>query len=398
MVLTPLFNRYRRNPMNQYLDGEVNTKNINATHQLANLAKGYGDFVCEVGELSVKWSDVKRHDSRITRTLTSVSYAGQEYRSTKRFINSMSSYFCFGKSIFNLFTPAEVVERLQMVEPHTKIRISHFNNGLLAMGNPKKAYVNFHSLGSILARCEQTVDDLQYHDGVVSTTHKMEEEWDIYGDKFRQLFVVETPIDGYGTPTISLGLQRVSSGARLIASNKVFQSRVTMGGIGSFSAVPLMRAIDTFNNEEGFMAIKSRLENAKKSKASLNEVDSLHEAMSAANTSTQMTANWMTIMAKYTTMVGSIQSNYGLAAVGAISVKRARLLPMKCTVADLINFAIEVSSLSDATIDNRPINRWIGNMLCSEYDLEGVIDEVNVAPSMDNYINELKAAYDSCNF
>lgn len=51
--------------------------------------------------------------------------------------------------------------------------------------------------------------------------------------------------------------------------------------------------------------------------------------------------------------------------------RRQRLLPVKCRVYDLLNFASEVATHVAAQDDVRPLQSWIGTRLADEFDLEG---------------------------
>lgn len=62
---------------------------------------------------------------------------------------------------------------------------------------------------------------------------------------------------------------------------------------------------------------------------------------------------------------------YGVANVNVLSDKKQRLLPAKCRVYDLINFASEIAThKADAKVAHK-FHSFIGDMLTKEFDLEG---------------------------
>lgn len=355
------------------------------TEIIDGLRGRFGELVCEVGELVPEWNDSKTSDGRVIRKLKSISYGGQTYGCTHRFVHSLSSRFGFSNSIFTLFTPAEVFERIQMTNTQTNIRIVTFGNKCIAASNPRKAYVDYDLLASILTRKIHRIEKVRHVSGEIHSVHRMDDTWDINGDKFTQMFFLTTPIDGYGLPTIHLALRREASGAFLIAGGRVFKSEIQLGKHTDRPEIPLQRAIDTFNNEEGFQSMRQRIESAQTSWASLNEVNGLYRALTQATH--QNSGWWSSVYENLIKLSGRVDQRYGIASAESVSVKKARLLPMQCSVADLVYLAIEVDSSNRADVLPEKISRWVGNLLANEYDLEGTKDDgVTVGG---NYMAEL---------
>ena len=75
-------------------------------------------------------------------------------------------------------------------------------------------------------------------------------------------------------------------------------------------------------------------------------------------------------------LTGRIQEFYGLTNVDTLPVRRQRLLPVKCRVYDLLNFAGEVATHVARPEDARPLQAWIGSTLSEEFDLEGTAGAV----------------------
>lgn len=73
-------------------------------------------------------------------------------------------------------------------------------------------------------------------------------------------------------------------------------------------------------------------------------------------------------------MTGDPAEAYGLANLDALSFKRQRTLPVKCTVYDAINFTTEVATHYARPEGARRLNALVGTTISEEYDMEGTKD------------------------
>jgi hypothetical protein len=65
-----------------------------------------------------------------------------------------------------------------------------------------------------------------------------------------------------------------------------------------------------------------------------------------------------------------------LANLESLSVKRQRMLPARCRVYDLLNFASEIAT-HRASSESRPrLQAYIGTLVSDEFDLEGTAEKV----------------------
>lgn len=343
-------------------------------------ADDFDAFVAEIGDIKPDWEETKRSDGIMVRQIKSVEYGEQQYQTGDRFTLSLCSKFGIGTSIFYLFDPGEVFERIQMVHPRARIRIVTDGNKCLAATAPTKSYVEFDTLMAIINRPSRVgnVVSARYTDGVVTTVHMMREApWEIGGELFKQAFTLESPIDGYGLPAIYLSLVRESNNTMLTADSKTFRSEVQLGRSADRPDIPLTRALDTFNNEEGFQALRQRLDSARETFASVHECDSLLKVMtrSVPRNKTEQSQN---IYESFMEMTGDVSKKYGIATEDSLSPKKARLLPMDCSVLDLIFFSMAVTTNHRYFIRNqKPITQWVGQLIDNEYDLEGADDGPN---------------------
>jgi hypothetical protein len=164
----------------------------------------------------------------------------------------------------------------------------------------------------------------------------------------------------------------------------------------------ITRALDGFGNDEGFAALRQRIEAASKSWASIHEATNLYKLIvklhagsklvgqdSLLRKGTSLNGYMLDVQSRslfgdvevacplltaFHRMTGDINAIYGLANLDALSTKRQRTLPVKCTVYDVINFATEVSSHYATSHAGRQIQGFVGTLIQEEYDMEGTYE------------------------
>ena len=363
---------------------------------------------------------------------------GREYnmvRPTERFWTSLTSrYSGYGVStkLFDsgLFTHEEVFERLQGLavrNERNQFTISHDPDGqlsMLAMVDPGKAIAKYDDVMELLFKNKKDEDEgppqlLQGRganvSGIVQSVHtpSLGEMFEIGGDKFKPRFNFEVPIDGYGKPVTYLSLLRLVCTNGAIGMAPAFKSEISIGK-NSTNVIPaVQRALESFNNEDGFIALQQRLESAQGSWASIAEAQRLEKVMAQimsqgglrrAGTPTYKGAiddrsglelaesfkkdgwsdeaiakhvSWIVgghIGKAFDHMTGDIPSMYGVASKDTLSKQKMGRLAVRCTVYDLFNFATEVGShyVVDAA-QRAGLHSFVGQLLGSgeEFDLEG---------------------------
>ncbi|MGY8767993.1 MAG: hypothetical protein ACKVH8_06095 [Pirellulales bacterium] len=70
-------------------------------------------------------------------------------------------------------------------------------------------------------------------------------------------------------------------------------------------------------------------------------------------------------------VTGRLHEIYGLSNLDALSEKRQRILPAKCRIYDLINFASEIATHYSRNESGRNLQAYIGSLISDEYDMEG---------------------------
>ncbi len=288
---------------------------------------------------------------------------GPWLQSTSRFWGSIFSMYGISASIFRFFSHQEVLTRICERRTTNTLRFCSEPGGrMLAVSSPLKEPISVKSLRGLVTSHEPR--EVSYDRGVASLTmipRSGVKEAKIGPDAFRNEYVVDVPLDGYGGPSTYLSLLRLVCLNGAVARVPEFRSDVIVGKEEPIHA--LARALSTFDAEEGYSAIRTRYDVAQKSPASVRECLGLHALLKPLGEKA---------LGRYGKAVGDLRGLYGMANLNELSDKRQRVLPAKCTVYDLINVASETSTHDERGANSLRLEAWIGSLLREEYDLEGV--------------------------
>jgi hypothetical protein len=348
--------------------------------------------------------DLKSGRSR-QAVVTDVLIDDEPLTPTERFWNSLYIRYGFSKSIFSYFTHEEVFARIAEVSPQERIRYCIERDEetgagrLLGVSNPKRAVVGHDDLMELLE--QYRAEGLTYHNGVVESRHTPRiggNLFSISGDQFAHRFVLRTPVDGFGQPNIYLSLLRQICSNGMIGHAKAFRSEITLGRGSDSPTYSLLRALDGFNNDEGYAALRQRFESAATSWASVHEAVGLYNLLAKLVGSKQVRHELVghdgaasgdagvPLLKAFHRMTGDVSRIYGLANLDALSVKRQRTLPVSCKVYDLLNFATEIATHHARTEGSRRLQAWVGTLISNEYDMEGTTD--NYSDFRDFFVDE----------
>jgi hypothetical protein len=351
-----------------------------------------------------------RQDERTGQpVVAAVLVEGEPLVPTERFWTSLYARYGFNGSVFRYFRHQEVFERIAQTETDP-LRLcverdqAGGDNRLLAVSSPGKPIVRHDDLMGTLARYGG--EGVRYADGIVESTHVPRAgcgSFQIAGDEFSNRFVLGTAIDGYGLPNVYLSLLRHVCTNGAVGYARAFRSSLALGRGNDDVSYSIMRALEGFNNEEGFAALRQRFEAAAKSWASVYEAQGLYKhlvrllarrrlggdgaalvgsgsiarLLRAADSSDQRPTEGTgldqigsPLITAFHRMTGDTSRLYGLANPDALSVKRQRTLPVRCTVYDLLNFASEVATHHADAYGARSSQAWLGSLVSEEYDLE----------------------------
>jgi len=288
-------------------------------------------------------------------------------------MQSLAARFHVGREFFRYFTPDEVFARVQEVHPRGWVRLTTDRDLALGMSNPDRPAVHPQELCKLLQAQSGRLVEARYTGGVVKSVHRLDEpEWKLGREVFQNTFTLETPVDGFGLPSVYLSLIRQICRNGLIGYAPAFRTDIALGHSDSDgTSGPLRRAMDCFSNEEGYAAIRERLQSARQSEASVYEVQMFCRAL-ARDTKPGAFHCMQPVYDRLWRLTGDISIKYGVASDQAISRKKQSMLPMDCTIYELMTFATEVTTHhADQLVSGRQIHAWVGQTLATEYDLEG---------------------------
>lgn len=338
-------------------------------------------------------------ESKAVRQNMPIEVAGREVITTPRFWNSLYSRYGFNSQFEKFFSHEEIFDRIHRVENNDKIRIcveqGETGKGkLLAVSNPSKPVADYTEVLDLLKQYDG--ENLAYNNGELSSMHspRIGGSTEISGDLFHNRFSVSVPVDGYGQTSLYLALMRQVCSNGAIAMSKAFRSTLQLGK-GDDSVIPtLIRALDSYNNDEGFHALRQRIESSSKSWASVYEASQLHKQLIKMHLNDELTSDgpvkstdgvvlderfaadgWNTpVLKRFHNLIGDTSMMYGFANTDALGLRKQKTLPVKCTVYDLVNFATEVSTHHSSAGGQRRLSGWFGTTVSNEYDLEGTVE------------------------
>jgi hypothetical protein len=354
----------------------------------------------EYGVASIKDLRVQTEaDAAGKPTIRSIMLKERALRPTTRFWNSLHLRFGFTSNIFRYFSHAEVFQRISQRSPTDRFRFciekdeNKSVDNLLAVSTPGAAVMRHDDLLSLLNKHKS--GDVSYHNGVIRSQHspRMGGTFQVAGDGFQNRFVIETPIDGFGRPSVYLSLLRLVCSNGAVGYTPAFRSELSVGKGEGGVGFALQRVLEGFNNEDGFAAMRQRFESASRSWASVNEVSKLYKLLAKLTNTAQINpgapvaanggdgasadAGFTSLFHSFHKMTGDLSQIYGLANLDTLSVKRQRTLPAACKVYDLLNFASEVATHHSTEAGNRSLSAYLGDLISGEYDLEGTVDHLS---------------------
>lgn len=318
---------------------------------------------------------------------------GEPFIPTNRFWSSLYSRFKLNQAFFRFFTHDEVFRRIEERTNNTNLRItlerSSFGGDarLLAATAPNKPIVVYDDLLDIL-NSFRSESPLSYHDGTIASTHVPSiggSNFKIKSDEFSNRFELHCPIDGYGGPSVFLSLLRWVCSNGAVAFAKTFQTALQLGNGDDNVSFTLRRALESFNNDEGFALLRDRFETATDSWASIRERSQLYRVLLGLQSDPvlkESIATWDKIdssdlalgtanalLKSFDRVTGNPFDLYHMDP-HLMGEKRQRSVPVACRVYDMLNYATELASHHVSDAGARQLQAWVGEMLSKDYDLE----------------------------
>ena len=213
---------------------------------------------------------------------------------------------------------------------------------------------------------DKRISKVEYKNGLWEATMMLDETFTIDGDSpYRRALRIQYPVDGVSMPAIYLAVERqiCTNGATALVNQ--FKTEIE---VNDQSGTHLSRLLKSFSNENGFLALESRIQKAQTTKASVNELMTIQALVENQLTESQFLPR---LKEHLEAIAGDPCRNYGTTSLSNIPVKRRSLLPVSCSVNDLLNFCSELSTHHKEILRNPSVmDVEIGRMLAGEFDLE----------------------------
>jgi hypothetical protein len=300
-----------------------------------------------------------------------VEIHGRPLKPTGRFWKSLYQRFGFSGETFRYFTRREVFERVAGRLGDTTFRYCVERrpgapDKLLAVSSLRRNLVHPGELSDLVLRYGG--EHLRYEEGRLTSVHTPRSGTmavPIGKEEFQNRFVLEVPVDGFGPSRTYVSLLRLICSNGMVGYSPAFRSEIRIGEDVLYS---LERALANFENDEGYSAFYQRLESARTSLASVREIQALYRVLRRPHVASESPADAITRLDR---LAGDVQVRYGLSNLEAVSVKRQRLMPVDCTVYDVLNFVSEIATYHAGPAASRALYGHLGSLVSDVYDLEG---------------------------
>ena len=294
---------------------------------------------------------------------------GRSYRPTERFYKTMAAELGIPFGVFGFFSPLEVMTRAAVKEPdHPRRMTIDTGDGKVLGVTPNQGLPMPVKFIENVLHDDARLKEMEYSDGVMSATLDLDEAWEVPNDsEYHVRFRCRVPVDGVGMPDINLASWRQVCENGAIAEAPLFRTKME---IKDNSGEHFRRLLASFSNPSGVEMLQERMCNAAETKASVGEVVLLEGLIrrSVANA-----RNQMLLRERLNDVADNPCVRYGVTDLANIGQKKRPLLPVGCSVADLLNFASELGTHhSDLLKSDSTLQSFSGTLLSKGFDLEGL--------------------------
>ena len=291
------------------------------------------------------------------------------YKLSDRFYKTLAGELGIPYGVFGFFTPLEVMERAAAKVPDLQLRVTVDTEGRQALGltQNKGLPMPINYIENVLHN-DKRLTGVEYSDGVLSAMLDLDDPWDVPNDSTYGMRVrCRVPVDGVGMPDMSLATWRQVCSNGAVAETSLFRTKME---IKDNSGEHFRRLLASFSNPSGVEMLQERMCNAAETKASVGEVVLLEGLIrrSVANA-----RNQMLLRERLNDVADNPGVRYGVTDLANIGQKKRPLLPVGCSVADLLNFASELGTHhSDLLKSDSTLQSFSGTLLSKGFDLEGL--------------------------
>ena len=314
-----------------------------------------------------------------------VRVGNETYKLSDRFYKSLASELGVPYGVFGLFSPHEVMDRAAERRPNLNLRVTLDSEGKEVLGiTPNEGLPMPVKYIEHVLHNDPRTQSVEYGRGVISASLRMEDRWTIPGDSEYQLHVRCTiPVDGIGSPSISLATLRQVCTNGAVAEGKLFTTKMVLK---DNSGEHFGRLLESFSNPDGVEAMEERINEAASTKASVNEVLFLEGAIKKAVPDAK---NQILLRERLYGVADNPCVRYGVTDLSAIGQKKRSFLPVGCSVADLLNFASELTTHHrDIILDPKYLQGFYGTIMNKGCDLADLYP--NAQKALGFYLKDLE--------
>ena len=296
-----------------------------------------------------------------------ITFEGEKYKPSRRFLKGLAQRMKVSLSIFELFSPLEVVRRAAERAPELPLRltIDRQDHQVLGLIEDKGVPIPAGNI-EIIMKDDRRLQKFDYRDGVITGQFDLGEAWDVPNDsKYGVHVITEVPVDGMGTPEATLATWREVCSNGAIAEAPIFRTKME---VKDSSGEHFRRLLTSFSNPRGVEMLHTRLIIANETKASVDEV---YRAESFIRRQVRDARHQMLLCERLQEVSDNPCVRYGVTDLGAIGERRRALLPTGASVADVMSFVSELNTHHGALLKNvRSANELLGDFYAKSYDLE----------------------------
>lgn len=292
---------------------------------------------------------------------------GERYKPSQRLLKGLAQRMKVPLSVFELFTPLEVIHRAAERAPELPLRLTvdREQHQALALIEDKGVPLPAGNI-EVAMREDKRLQQFDYHDGVITGRFDLGEAWDVPGDsKYGVHVSTEVPVDGMGTPEATLATWRQVCSNGAVAEAPLFRTKLE---VKDNSGDHFRRLLRSFSNPRGVEMLHERLIAANGTKASVDEV---YQVEQLVRRQVRDARSQMLLCERLQAVADEPCVRYGVTDLGAIGERRRGLLPTGASVADVMNFVSELNTHHGELLKNRDsANGLLGNFYARSYDLE----------------------------
>lgn len=304
------------------------------------------------------------------------------YKLSDRFYKTLAAELEIPYGVFGFFTPLEVMTRAAEKEPELPLRVTvdTAQDEALGLTLNKGVPMPVKYIEKVLHE-DSRLKEVEYRNGVLSATLDLDEPWEIPNDSTYHVRVrCRVPVDGVNMPDMSLATWRQVCSNGAVAEAPLFRTKME---IKDNSGEHFRRLLVSFSNPSGVEMLQARMSAAAGTKASVGELMLLEGLIrrSVANA-----RNQMLLRERLNDISDNPCVRYGVTDLANIGLKKRPLLPVGCSVADLLNFASELATHhADLLKPDSTLHTFAGTVLSKGFDLEDLYP--NALRTSDFYLN-----------